>query len=281
MSEQKFRPGQYVRDGSYRLLSSLGIGGFAEVFLTESPQGLVAVKVVDTSSWSEREYRVFNALMVSEASFLSTLQHPALPKLRAFFAEGSCYFLVMDWVRGQTLEELVREEGALSLEQGLVLLEQSLDLFGYLHDDCRPGIVFGDFKPANLLRTYKGKYRLVDLGLASREGACLTREFAVYSPPYSAPERAKGEASSKQHDVYSLSATMVYALTGKPPLRQAEVSLRRFFERLRTQLEPSAAKSLGQLLTLLLAGLHPEPGSRLACLAPLREVLERYRRNQA
>lgn len=268
-------------EGRYQLLSSLGFGGFAEVFLAEGPQGLVAVKVVETAAWSEREYRVFNALMVSEASFLSTLQHPALPKLRAFFAEASRYFLVMDWVRGQTLEELVGSEGPLALPEAFRLLEQSLAVLGYLHDECRPSVVFGDFKPANLLRTFRGAYRLVDLGLAAHEGVSLTREFAVYSPPYSAPERATGEASVKSHDIYSLSATVAYALTGTASGSRVEPALRQLFDHCCGRLDPTAAKRLGQLLTLLLAGLHPDPGARPDTLEPLRQALQRFHEGSA
>jgi serine/threonine-protein kinase len=268
--------GQRIGGGSYQLLSSIGLGGFGEVFLAEGPDGLVAVKVVETAAWSEREYQVFNALMVSEASFLSTLDHPSLPKLRAFFAESSRYFLVMDWVSGQTVEELVRAEQRLSLDEALKMLKQLLVALEYLHDQCRPAVVFGDLKPANVLRTFEGSYRLVDLGLATREGACLTGDFAVYSPPYSAPERATGQASAKSHDIYSLAATVIYAITGFPPNLGAEANLRKSFDSQSLCSGKATVQRLGQLLTLILAGLHPDPKSRPLTLRPLREALDRW-----
>jgi serine/threonine protein kinase len=274
-------PGQSVGEGGYRLLSSIGLGGFGEVFLAEGPTGLVAVKVVNTAGWSEREYQVFNALMVSEASFLSTLDHPSLPKLRAFFAESSRYFLVMDWVNGQTLEELVKSQGRLSLEESLKMLRQLLQALEYLHDQCRPSVVFGDLKPANVLRTFEGAYRLVDLGLATREGACLTGDFAVYSPPYSAPERANGQASAKSHDIYSLAATALFAMTGLPPSPGTthsgpEASVRKLFAAQTLCQGPPAIRELGRLLTWILAGLHPDPMARPRSLAPLRDALQRW-----
>ncbi len=259
----------------YKILSTLGLGGFGEVFLAEGPSGLVAVKAVDTAGWNEREYRVFNALMVSEASFLSTLSHPALPKLREFFAESSCYYLVMDWVSGQTLENAVLCEGCFPLEEGFRMLGQLLRAFEYLHDECRPAVIFGDLKPANILRTREGDYRLVDLGLVTREGNRLTGDFAVYSPPYSAPERAHGQPSSKRHDVYSLAATMVYVLTGRAPVgRDVESSLRTSSERYEaSQMKKHRAE---QVLTVLLTCLQEESSARPATLRPLRAALERW-----
>lgn len=282
------KPGDCVGEGRYKLISSIGLGGFGEVFLAEGPEAptgqrqagregaLLAVKVVETACWSEREYQVFNALMVSEASFLSTLDHPSLPKLRAFFAESSRYFLVMDWVSGKTLEELVKSQGRLGLEDGLSLLGALLEALEYLHDECQPAVVFGDLKPANVLRTFEGTYRLVDLGLATREGARLTGGFAVYSPPFSAPERASGQASAVSHDIYSLSATVVYALTGALPPGGAESNLRKVYDRQTLVEGKLCVQRLGKLMTLLLAGLHPDPRARPRTLAPLREAVDRW-----
>lgn len=284
------KPGDRVGDGRYKLLSSIGLGGFGEVFLAEGPgepggvsrgrdtpsSALLAIKVVETASWSEREYQVFNALMVSEASFLSTLNHPSLPKLRAFFAESSRYFLVMDWVSGRTLEERIKALGRLPLEEGLALLEALLEALEYLHEECHPCVIFGDLKPANVLCTFDGVYRLVDLGLATREGACLTGDFAVYSPPFSAPERATGQAAARSHDIYSLSATVIHALTGVSPPANAEANMRRIFDRQTVVQGKASVQRLGQLMTLLLAGLHPDPCGRPRTLHPLREALDRW-----
>lgn len=259
----------------YRLLSTLGLGGFGEVFLAEGPGGLVAVKAVDTAGWNEREYRVFNALMVSEAAFLSTLSHPALPKLREFFAEGSRYYVVMDWVSGQTLEEAVLCHGRFSLGEAFRMLDQLLKAFEYLHDECRPAVIFGDLKPANVLRTREGDYRLVDLGLVTREGNRLTGDFAVYSPPYSAPERAQGQPSSKRHDVYSLAATVVYVLTARSPQgRDVEAHLRTAYSHY--EASPGKRHRAEQVLTVLLSCLQEEPMARPSGLRPLRSALERW-----
>lgn len=264
-----------IGDGRYRLLSTLGLGGFGEVFLAEGPQGLVAVKAVDTAGWSPREYQVFNALMVNEASFLSTLSHPALPKLREFFAEATRYFLVMDWVSGQTLEEAVLCDGKFSFEEAFRLLDQLLSALEYLHDRCLPPVVFGDLKPANVLRTREGRYRLVDLGLVTREGSRLTGDFAVYSPPYSAPERATGQPSAKRHDVYSLAATVLYVLTARPPkLQESEVLIRSRMSR-ETGDERQRHRA-EQLLMVLFACLEEDPAARPGTLRPLRSAWRRW-----
>jgi serine/threonine protein kinase len=269
-------PGHSLAGGSYRLLSSIGLGGFGEVFLAEGPDGLVAVKAVETAGWSPREYEVFNAMMLSEASFLSTLDHPALPKLRAFFAESSRYYLVMDWVSGRTLEELVAEQGPLPLREAMDMLGQLLRVLDYLHGDCRPPVVFGDLKPANVLRTFDGAYRLVDLGLATREGACLTGGFAVYSPPFGAPELASGQPSSRGHDIYSLSATVLFAIQGGPPRPGRQADLDKLLDSHSPVRGQEAWQRLGQLLTLLLAALGPQPEGRPTSLEPLCQAWQRW-----
>lgn len=269
--------GQQVGEGRYTLHSTLGLGGFGEVFLAAGADGPVAIKVVDTALWSEREYRVFNALMVSEASFLSTLEHPALPRLREFFAESSRYFLVMDWVAGPTVEELVRTSGPLSLKEGLKLFESLLEALEYLHETCYPAVIFGDLKPANVVRDpLTGAYRLVDLGLVTREGVGLTGDFAVYSPPFSAPERARGQSSARSHDIFSLSATVLHALLGEGGLERAESGLRTVFEGQTLCRGELAVQRLSQFLTLMLSGLHPDPAGRPGSLRPLRETLDRW-----
>lgn len=264
-----------IAGGRYRLISVLGLGGFGEVYLAEGPQGLVAIKVVDTAGWSQREYKVFNALLVNEASFLSTLSHPALPKLRELFAEATRYFLVMDWVSGQTLEEAVLCHGPFSFEEAFRLLDQLLSALEYLHNECSPSVIFGDLKPANILRTQDGQFRLVDLGLVTREGSSLTGDFAVYSPPFSAPERAQGQPSSKRHDVFSLAATVLFVLTARRPgVEQTQAILR---TRLAKEPFPEMARHRAeQLLMVLLACFESDPAARPPNLRALRSSWRRW-----
>jgi serine/threonine protein kinase len=279
-------PGSTIRNGEIKLLSLLGLGGFGQVFLAQTREGLKAVKVVDTTSWSKSEYQVFNSMLMNEASFLRTLKHPALPGSSGFFAEGSRYFIVMDWVQGQTLEQYVSRQGPLPLDELFGLTGALVDVLRYLHLQCEGVVVFGDLKPPNVLRTAPCVYRLVDLGLVSQKGTKFSKEIAVFSPKYGAPERGQGSAADPIHDIYSLGATVYYAMTGKDPSPALN-------DDHRTRLVAQAIKresdwdkdsqfALAELLSLSLAALNPDPEARppniglfKRCWEQCREVRER------
>ena len=260
-------PGSLVRNGEIKLLSRLGLGGFGEVFLAQTQSGLKAIKVINTALWSESEYEVFNAMHMSEASFLSTLDHPTLPKFVDFFAEKSRYFLDMDWVKGQNLEEFVQNEGPLELDDLFGLLGVLTEFLAYLHRRCEGVVVFGDLKPANILRLKLGKYKLVDLGLVTKKGAKLSTKIAVFSPNYSAPERARCKASDPLQDIYSFGATIFFALTGeepRPEFRAAELQekIRRGLKGMDHEWGDASIHCLKKLLTLVLGAMDPDPDRR-------------------
>ena len=276
-------PGSIIRNGEIKLLSRLGVGGFGEVFLAQTKDGLKAVKIVDTSGWSKSEYQVFNTMLMNEASFMRTLEHKTLPRSYGFFAEGSRYFLIMDWIQGHTLEEEVERNGPLGLDELLALSGTLIEVLVYLHRRCVGVVVFGDLKPANVLKTGAGKYRLVDLGLVSKEGTLFSKQIAVFSPKYGAPERARGGASNPLHDIFSLGATLFYALTGEDPVsglsdgqRQRLIS-KRLSGGKKTWGEASL-HTMAQLLTLALAALDSEPEGRPASIEVFRQAWERCRR---
>ena len=279
---EKLKPGDLLKNGEITLLSRLGLGGFGEVFLARTPVGLKAVKVVDTAVWSEKEYQVFNAMLMAEASFLSTLDHPALPKSAGFFAEGKRYFLVMDWVQGQTLESFVEREGPLDLDELLSLVGVLIGVLGYLHRKCEGVVVFGDLKPANIPRTGPGLYRLVDLGLVSRQGTKMSQRYAVFSPKFSAPERARGKASHPSQDIFSLGATCYFALTGREPRtgssdKELEASMRQRLDQAGQIWGEASVHCLKKLLTLFLGALDPDPHGRPGNVLAFQEAWSRVK----
>lgn len=275
-------PGTVLAGGDLKILSRLGVGGFGEVFLAQTRAGLKAVKVVETSEWDQEEYQVFNAMFMSEASFLRTLSHPGLPKSDGFFAEGSRYFLLMEWLKGPTLEEYVQDEGPLFLDEFMGLIDSLTHVLGYLHTRCEGVVVFGDLKPANIVRRESGTYSLCDLGLTSFEGSKMSKKIAVFSPNFSAPERARGGASEKSNDIYSLGATVYYALTGREPEktlqpREQERLIRLALERQSEDWGRVALHQAGNLIILLLACLDPDPQGRPPNIRVLRESWQKAR----
>lgn len=260
-------PGTLLKDGELKLLSRLGEGGFGTVYLAQSPDGLKAVKVVDTGLWSMDEYEVFNTMLMAEASFLSTIEHPVLPKFSELVAEGKRYYLVMEWVRGSDLEQYVGKSGPLQLPEVHALLRDLLEGLRHFHRDCEGGVVFGDLKPANVMRVTEERFRLVDLGLASRVGHRLGGRFAIFSPNFSAPERIVGALSHPAQDIFSLGATVYYALTGVEPVprcsaRELQQTLRRRLDREEPRYGSGVLQAWRKLTTLLLACLDPDPNGR-------------------
>ncbi|MFA7479026.1 MAG: serine/threonine-protein kinase [Vulcanimicrobiota bacterium] len=278
-------PGSTIQEGRIKLLSRLGLGGFGEVFLAQTRAGLKAVKVVDTSTWSKSEYQVFNAMLMNEASYLRTLEHPALPRSHDFFAEGPCYFIVMDWFQGQTLEQHVEREGVLSHDELFGLAGTLIELLIYLHLQCQGVIVFGDLKPANVVRTGPGLYRLVDLGLVSQKGTKFSKEIAVFSPKYGAPERGQGGASDPIHDIYSLGATVYFGITGKEPPAglNEEQRTRQVAQALREESDwgRESLFCLAELLSLAMAALDPDPLGRPPGIRVFKESWEQCRAARA
>lgn len=273
-------PGSTLGQGEIKVLSRLGLGGFGEVFLAQTREGLRAVKVVDTSAWSDKEYQVFNTMLMNEASFLSTLDHPAIPKSRGFFAEGSRYFLLMDWIPGHTLEQQVQQAGPLAIEDFLALLATLLEVLAYLHGHPEGVVIFGDLKPANILRVDYAKYRLVDLGLTSRQGSKFSRQIAVFSPNYSAPERARGGPSDIQNDVFSLGTTAYFAMTGHEATVETSARDRekRLLAHLRSECgdwSEASRHCLSKMFTLLLAATELDPAARPKGVKPFLEIQRR------
>src|SRR4029453_5203411 len=141
-----------------------------------------------------------------EASNLSRLAHPDLPRVTDYFQEGGAYYLVMDLVTGQSLQALI---GSRLPEQSVLNdADQVLDALDYLHSQ---GVVHGDIKPANVVVDPGGRAVLV--GYEVIQGASRA---SAYAPP----ERDMGDADPRS-DIYSLGATLYHALTGQAPVNAA------------------------------------------------------------
>ncbi len=168
----------------------------------------VALKVRNVASVDERNH------VLAEARVLLSLQpHPGLPTVREDFFEGDSYVLVMDWVDGTSLDQVVAARGAPGMPLPSVLrwATQLAAAIDHLHAH-RPVIVHGDVKPANAVLTPDDRVVLVDFGIATNGVA--TRSGTI---GYAAPEVLDGQAPTAAADIYGLSATLLALLTGRPP----------------------------------------------------------------
>jgi hypothetical protein len=168
----------------------------------------VALKVRHVGSVDER-----NQVLAEARVLLSLRPHPGLPVVREDFFEGDNYVLVMDWIDGTSLDQVVAARGAPGMPLPSVLrwaaqLGAAID---HLHAH-RPVIVHGDIKPANAVLTPDDRVVLVDFGIATSGGG-----VSAGTVGYTAPEVLDGQAPSPSADIYGLAATILALLTGRPP----------------------------------------------------------------
>jgi len=158
-----------------------------------------------------------------EARLLARLHHPALPRVSDHFSEDDGQFLVMQYIPGDDLSEMMaRKRGAFPANQVLTWADQLLDALDYLHTQD-PQIVHRDIKPQNLKLTSRGQIILLDFGLAKGQAGEISRVTTAasifgYTPNYAPLEQIQGLGTDTRSDLYSLGATLYHLLTGvKPP----------------------------------------------------------------
>lgn len=213
----------------YRILHQLGRGGMGTVYKAEDMRAesnvdgppFIAIKERRTEADSEQLRRAF----MREAQLLRYLSHPALPRVTDDFFENDGQFLVMEYVDGGNLTELLEtHRRAFRGEQGLpswrVLswADELLDALEYLHGQSEP-VYHRDIKPDNVRMTPEGNIYLLDFGLARGKlvGQNTTTVYG-FSEPYSPREQMIGSDTDARSDLYALGATLYHLLAGEPPV---------------------------------------------------------------
>lgn len=201
-----------ILQGRYEIVRLIGHGGMGAVYealdrrLGDNP---VALKQSFFST--ELLRRAFER----EAILLARLRHSNLPKVFDHFDEAHGQFLVMEYISGPDLENLLADRGRpFPLETVLDWSAQILDALKYLHTRVPP-VIHRDIKPANLKLTSDGQIMLIDFGLAKGQGG--TSSIVGYSAHYAPLEQLQREGTGPESDVYSCAATMYRLLTGEPP----------------------------------------------------------------
>jgi len=205
----------------YRIIHQLGHGGMGAVYqaMDENLSCVVAVK--ETFATTDEQRRAFRR----EAELLANLSHPTLPRVMDHFTHGEGQFLVMQFVPGHDLAELLElREQPFSVAKVLDWADQLLDALEELHSSDPP-IVHRDIKPANLKVTPKGKVLLLDFGLAKGAAGQMStadvdshgKSIYGYTPNYAPLEQIRGAGTDPRSDLYSLASTLWTLLTGQVP----------------------------------------------------------------
>lgn len=201
----------------YLVESLIGSGGMANVYKATDTveKRTVALKVLKDEHKNDAEFvRRFEM----EARAVLSLSHENIVSSYDVGQDGDVYYIVLEYVEGSTLKEIIKAEGSLSPSVAVNIASQVLDALACAHEK---GIIHRDVKPQNVIITPRGKAKLTDFGIA-RDAAATTRTFAganavLGSVHYISPEQARGEIVGSATDIYSCAIMLYEMLTGQVP----------------------------------------------------------------
>ena len=201
-----FFRGQII--GKYKILSTIGSGGFGTVYLADDTwiDKKVALKVPHKQGVDFGE-------LLREPRLLATLNHPNIVAILTAEKQENVFFIVMEFVPGETLEAIITRHGALDLPQALDYMCQICNAVDHAH---RQGVLHRDLRPSNVLVGESGMLKVADFGTSRFLEIAAHGTTVIGSPPYMAPEQFHGKAVFAS-DIYSLGVTMYQMLTGALP----------------------------------------------------------------
>ena len=285
-TKRRTRPGPMasgaVLQGRYNIVRELGSGGMGAVYEAVDERLGATVAIKETFSIDERLRRHFE----QEARLLARLHHAALPRVSDYFTEDGRAFLVMQFISGDDLAQVIAErQEAFPPQQVIAWADQLLDALIYLHTRDRQ-IIHRDIKPHNLKVTESGQIALLDFGLAkTHAGDHSTTQSSHslfgYTRKYSPLEQMQDQGTSPQSDIYALGATLYHLLTGEKPvdaLVRAAALANGKADLLEPadKLKPTVGTELGEILTRAMA---LNAVDRFATAGEFREALRSLGRN--
>ncbi len=201
-----FFRGQII--GKYKILSTIGSGGFGTVYLAEDTwiDKKVALKVPHKQNLDFGE-------LLREPRLLATLNHPNIVTILTAEKQENVFFIVMEFVPGETLESIIARDGALDVPAALDYTCQICNAVDHAHQH---GVLHRDLRPSNVLVTGSGMVKVADFGTSRFLEIAAHGTTVIGSPPYMAPEQFRGKAVFAS-DIYSLGVTMFQMLTGLLP----------------------------------------------------------------
>lgn len=207
----------------YEITGVLGKGGMGCVYKVADRSragAILAVKELRADKLSAAAAKDALAQFRTEARILARLTHPNLPKVFDYFSQNGAYYLVMEYVRGKTLEQMLRARRGKPMDE-LLALSWALQICRAMHflsvQKPRP-VVFRDLKPSNIMIDRTGRVKLIDFGIARFFQEDKREDTYVYGTPgYAAPEQYGTGQTDVRSDLFSLGATLHHCLTGKNP----------------------------------------------------------------
>lgn len=217
------RPGMLIAD-TYLVIEEIGSGGMSKVYLAQNirlkkMRALKELNKEDLGSYDSRHYELMKRQLAREALLLKKLDHPGLPEIIDIVGSPEQMIIVMEYIEGVTLEELVRDRGRLTEEEVVKYCAELCRILLYLHRNDPP-IIYRDIKPSNIMVKGDGSLILIDFGTAREYEQTETGGDTVClgTRGYAAPEQYGGAGQTDERtDIYGIGMTMGYLLTGQSP----------------------------------------------------------------
>ena len=222
--------------GSYEVTAAIGAGGMGEVYQAHDSklERDVAIKVLPEAFAHDAERL---SRFEREAKMLAALNHPNIATIYGLEHSGGTSYLVMELVPGETLQERVKRDGAIPIEEALAIAKQIAEALEAAHEK---GIIHRDLKPANVKVTPEGKVKVLDFGLAKAfEGdpssvdmgnsptlsqAATMQGVILGTAAYMSPEQARGRAVDKRTDIWAFGCVLYELLTGKQAFHGEDIT---------------------------------------------------------
>lgn len=270
LPDKQLQPGKILMN-RYAIQEVIGVGGMGSVYRARDLHFPNAVKLVAVKEMinQARDALVRQTIVQNferEANILVSLNHPSIPNIYDYFTYNERSYLVLEYVHGKDLEELLNQtQGFFPEEQVVQWAIELCDVLSFLHDHKPEPIIFRDMKPSNVMINQTNHVILVDFGIAKnfRDGQKGTM---IGTEGYSPPEQYRGEASPEA-DIYALGATLHHLLTRKDPRLEPPFT---FNDRPVRKINPAVSPELEAIIS---TALQYNPSDRFQSAGMMKEAL--------
>lgn len=266
--------------GRYEIGEAIGQGGMAKVFrATDTTLGrTVAIKVLAPQFARDPD---FVARFRREAQAAASLNHPNVVGVYDSGEQEGNYYIVMEYVKGRTLAEVLAQDGRLMPERAIEITEAVCDALTFSHAE---NIVHRDIKPGNIMITPNGAVKVMDFGIArATSQETVAQTVAVMgTASYLSPEQAQGDPTDARTDIYSLGVVLYEMLTGGPPFT-GDSPVAVAYQHVQESPTPPSQAAAGipdDLEAVVLRAMAKNPANRYQTTEDLKRDLERVRAGQ-
>lgn len=263
----------------YRVEKKIASGGMADIYLGEDIElkRKVAVKVLSANYAGDRN---FVARFKSEAQVLTKLNHPNVVDIYDWGKFNSSYYIVMEYIEGISLKELIEKKGSLDPDIAAKYAIQICNALGVAHDN---NLIHRDIKPQNILISSGNNIKVTDFGIAKSLNTDITKTLNIVGTAhYISPEQARGDVLDNRTDIYSLGIVIYEMLTGDLPFRgdtSIDISLKHISDKpvKPTTLIETIPKKLEKIVLMC---LKKDPSERYAGIRDLKRDLKNFLGNK-